>query len=92
MPTHQDKSGASSTAVDHSQPHKASITDFTITVPGSERKSTDEPPKPRWSTPEFYFYYLLFAIVVPIMIYIPIRLSSCRCRKRRPELTDRQES
>lgn len=84
MPTHNDKSGASPTAVhQRSQPHKANIIDFTITVPGSERKSTDEPPKPRWWTPEFYFYYVIFLIVVPIMIYIPIKLSSCRFRSLR---------
>lgn len=78
MPTHNDKSGANPTSVhQHTQPLKINITDFTISVPGSERKSVDEPPRPRWRTPEFYFYYLVFVIVVPIMIYIPIKLSSC---------------
>lgn len=33
------------------------------------------PPAPRWSTPEFYLYYLVFLIALPLMIWVPIRLS-----------------
>lgn len=78
MPTHTDKSSAIASVGHHSQPHKYRITDFTITIPGSERKATDEPPKSRWRTPEFYFYYLAFSFVVPTMIYIPVKLSDCK--------------
>ncbi|WFD00287.1 glycerol transporter [Malassezia yamatoensis] len=31
---------------------------------------------PRWFTKEFYVYYVAFVLVVPYMIYVPIRLSS----------------
>ncbi|WWC91046.1 uncharacterized protein L201_005986 [Kwoniella dendrophila CBS 6074] len=66
---------------------KPSITDFTITIPGSkvdsiknssnnDSDSYDETSLPRWSTPEFRFYTLIFILVVPLMVWIPIRLSS----------------
>jgi hypothetical protein len=33
---------------------------------------------PLWRTTEFYFYYLAFIVVVPLMIKSPIDLSSCQ--------------
>lgn len=30
----------------------------------------------RWHTLEFKFYYLVFAIMVPLMVYVPVRLST----------------
>ena len=41
----------------------------------------------KWKTPEFYFYYLVFAICVPLMLWIPYSVSrrmlplSCRIGK-----------
>lgn len=61
-----------------SVPH---LTDFTVTIPSSSRSSRKrtglvEPGAGRWHTPEFRFYAAAFLIVVPIMVYIPMSLSS----------------
>lgn len=37
------------------------------------------PQKPRWRTWEFRFYMLVFAVVVPYMTWIPVKLSLCEC-------------
>ena len=34
-------------------------------------------PPSRWKSPEFIFYGICFAIVVPILVWKPIELSSC---------------
>ena len=55
---------------------KRSITDLTIDIPGSNAR-TDVPVQPsRWRTTEFKFYGLVFALVVPLLYYWPMRLSS----------------
>lgn len=57
------------------------ITDLTINIPGSTRRAgADDPPPARWRTPEFMFYGLVFAIVVPMLIWWPIKLSSCKLK------------
>ena len=57
--------------------HKFRVTDLTIRIPNSGRSaSVSEPGPPRWRSREFMVYYVAFAIVVPMMIWIPIRLSS----------------
>lgn len=33
------------------------------------------PPPPRWHTREFYFYYLVFLLAVPLMVWVPIHVS-----------------
>lgn len=64
------------------------ITDLTIEVPGSTRRSTeDEPPPPRWRTPEFIFYGVVFALVVPLIIYWPMKLSYSETRSDLLKLT-----
>lgn len=56
---------------------RMAITDFTIRIPGFNRSVDGSEPGPsRWKTKEFRFYYLVFAIVVPMMMRIPARLSS----------------
>ena len=59
-------------------------TKFTVNIPESYPPQTTStyPPKQgiqtkasRWSTIEFKVYGVVFAIVVPLMIWIPIRLS-----------------
>lgn len=60
---------------------KRRITDLTVDIPSSRRRSQHgrvepEKPHPRWRSLEFRFYYLVFAVVVPIMIWIPVQLSS----------------
>jgi hypothetical protein len=44
---------------------------------GSRPALADAKP-PLWRTAEFYFYYLAFIVVVPLMIKSPIDLSSCK--------------
>ncbi|KDQ59021.1 hypothetical protein JAAARDRAFT_33744 [Jaapia argillacea MUCL 33604] len=58
------------------KPH--GIISMTIEIPSSSRaaRSPETRPPARWKTPEFAFYELAFLIVVPIMIWIPISLSS----------------
>lgn len=29
----------------------------------------------RWNTPEYYFYYLVFLVIVPLMFYVPHTVS-----------------
>nr|XP_019049776.1 glycerol transporter [Kwoniella bestiolae CBS 10118]OCF28706.1 glycerol transporter [Kwoniella bestiolae CBS 10118] len=61
--------------------HKHSITDFTITIPGSKlRPNTSnttaaEQSRSRWNTLEFRLYMVVFVLVVPMMVWVPIRLS-----------------
>ncbi|PWN28141.1 putative GUP1-Multimembrane-spanning protein essential for proton symport of glycerol [Jaminaea rosea] len=44
---------------------------------GSTKPSAppSQPPASRWRTPEFYLYYLVFAIAIPLMVWVPIQLS-----------------
>ncbi|WFD36705.1 glycerol transporter [Malassezia cuniculi] len=63
-------------------PH-LNITDLTAAPSATESAVSSRTPeghvasiKPsRWNTPEFYFYYLMFVIVVPYMVYVPMRIS-----------------
>ena len=43
-------------------------------TPSSSQSVSSASPS-RWKTPEFYFYYVVFAIVVPSMVWKPITLS-----------------
>lgn len=60
-------------------------TKFTVNIPESypsqvvtSSSNQGLPAKhPRWSTLEFKIYGVVFAVVVPLMIWIPIRLSQC---------------
>ncbi|WVF65389.1 hypothetical protein IAT40_000116 [Kwoniella sp. CBS 6097] len=75
---------------DNDQTHRRSITDFTISIPGSQARidrtnqssstststsTSDHGGKSRWRTREYMFYMVVFVVVVPLMIAIPIRLS-----------------
>ena len=65
------------TPVTQAQGHKFQVTDFTIHIPNSNRSVNGQEAGPsRWRTREFMGYYIAFALVVPVMIWIPIRLSS----------------
>ncbi|WVR08917.1 hypothetical protein IAU60_005976 [Kwoniella sp. DSM 27419] len=68
---------------------KRSITDFTITIPGSKARAsnlsgssnvgvetTSSRDQSRWHTNEFRFYIVAFIVVVPMMVWLPMRLSS----------------
>lgn len=42
----------------------------------SSSKAQTRPTQPsKWKTPEFYLYYLVFAIAVPLMFWIPYTVS-----------------
>ncbi|KAH9847853.1 MBOAT-domain-containing protein [Lenzites betulinus] len=50
---------------------------LTVTIPSSysaQVKASQHPP-PRWRTLEFYAYYIVIGVIVPVMIWIPCRLS-----------------
>ncbi|EIW65751.1 hypothetical protein TREMEDRAFT_72521 [Tremella mesenterica DSM 1558] len=55
-----------------------SITNFTVGIPDSVSRPGHElhTNPSRWRTKEFIFYAMMFVLVVPVMIWIPIRLSS----------------
>ncbi|KAM5544772.1 hypothetical protein V8D89_001670 [Ganoderma adspersum] len=54
------------------------ITRLTVHIPTaySEQVKAQPHPAPRWRTPEFMLYYVVFACALPIMFWIPYRLSS----------------
>lgn len=60
---------------DRYTPVKRSVTDLTISTPGSKARPEVDAAPSRWVTTEFKVYYAVFAIVVPLMVWIPIRLS-----------------
>lgn len=54
------------------------LTALTVEIPDArkiQRLDTPRPP-PLWRTPEFFFYYLVAAVVIPVMVWVPISLSS----------------
>ncbi|KAI0667916.1 MBOAT-domain-containing protein [Trametes maxima] len=50
---------------------------LTVEIPSSysEKVKEDAHPPPRWKTPEFMLYYVVFILAVPVMLWIPFRLS-----------------
>jgi protein-cysteine N-palmitoyltransferase HHAT len=70
------------TASDTYEPRKG-ILRLTVGVPSSYRKthcpSEETRLPPRWRSPEFLLYYVAAAIVIPVMIWLPVVLSSCKC-------------
>ena len=58
-------------------PQRRGILHLTVDTPLSEttQKTVLNRQSPRWRTPEFYVYYLIFAIVIPAMVWKPISLS-----------------
>lgn len=84
IPSHRGAHGAFE-VVDPASAHdhkKCNVTDLTVSTPGNTRRATDEPPPPRWRTPEFYAYYVLFILVVPMLVYWPMKLSTSGCAGR----------
>lgn len=63
------------------QQRKMGVLNLTVTTStdkASESASKRNPPAttvPRWRTKEFYVYYVVLAIVLPIMAWIPASLS-----------------
>jgi protein-cysteine N-palmitoyltransferase HHAT len=67
------------TASEAYEPRKG-ILRLTVGVPSSYRKTPSEETRfpPRWMSPEFLLYYVAAAIVIPVMIWLPVVLSSCK--------------
>ena len=55
-------------------PRRGGITRLTVDVP-SARSSVETRP-PRWRTPEFFLYYVVFVVAATWMVYSPIQLSA----------------
>ncbi|KAL1732281.1 MBOAT, membrane-bound O-acyltransferase family-domain-containing protein [Schizophyllum commune] len=63
------------TSSTHSHP-RMRLVDLTVDIPSSERRVPQEKlAPPRWRTKEFLVYYVVAACVLPLMAYIPMRLS-----------------
>ncbi|KAH9930065.1 MBOAT-domain-containing protein [Fomitopsis serialis] len=64
---------------DHEASSKRSgIIKLSIDIPSSHRPqvAAESHPPPRWRTPEFILYGLVFCVVVPMLAWVPISLSS----------------
>ncbi|KAF9450468.1 glycerol transporter [Macrolepiota fuliginosa MF-IS2] len=68
----------------HRRPTNFKLTDLTVNIPSSNRQalttststSSKQLAQPRWNTLEFKVYYAVVLLVLPIMIWIPVSLSS----------------
>lgn len=59
--------------------HRRGITNLSVTTPTQPKPPADTASKPRWKSPEFILYAILFIIVVPEMVRLPMRLSDRAC-------------
>ncbi|TFK50179.1 MBOAT-domain-containing protein [Heliocybe sulcata] len=77
MPTDLRSASALEAASPESPGTPKGIIRLTVDTPlsSSKRISDQKRPPPRWKTPEFILYEVLFLIVVPILVWIPIQLS-----------------
>lgn len=68
----------------HARQQSRGIVAFTIETPdsSSSRPPSASRPPSRWETPEFIIYGLVFATVVPLMVWKPIQLSQCKSISR----------
>lgn len=75
IPTHSVSGSTFSDPLPHL--NSCSITDFTIPVAGSTVRPNagTEPTVSRWRTREFYLYGVAFLLVVPVLVWWPMRLS-----------------
>jgi protein-cysteine N-palmitoyltransferase HHAT len=59
--------------------HTAVSSDTTSSSPSKQPRKTNgeapQPGPPRWNTPEFWFYGLVFVLVCPMMVYCTVDLS-----------------
>jgi hypothetical protein len=58
--------------------NRKGITVLTVDIPSSNRIPTPDEGRPpsRWKTLEFALYYAVFLTVIPIMVWVPVDLSS----------------
>lgn len=54
------------------------LTALTVDIPGANKAQRNDTPRPLplWRTPEFLFYYLVAVVVIPLMVWVPVSLSS----------------
>ncbi|KAG9310441.1 hypothetical protein JVU11DRAFT_9581 [Chiua virens] len=73
---------------DRNKKTRRGITTLTVDVPGASKTQLNEAPRsrPLWRTPEFFFYYLVAAVVVPFMVWVPMNLSSRASFHRKPPI------
>ena len=50
-----------------------------LTVDAPSAHAVGEPRPPRWRSYEFFLYYFVFIVAFPLMVYIPIEVSSSAC-------------
>lgn len=53
---------------------RGGIIRLTVDAPSAHAAGDTRPP--RWWTYEFFLYYFVFAVAFPLMVYIPIEVSS----------------
>ena len=42
---------------------------------GAEKRASSRAQPSKWNSPEFYLYYLVFLICVPLMFWVPYQVS-----------------
>lgn len=52
------------------------VAQLTVHIPEAAARTPPPASRSRWSTLEFRLYALVFAVVVPLMVWVPISLSS----------------
>ncbi|KAI9056770.1 MBOAT-domain-containing protein [Trametes sanguinea] len=59
-------------------PKPTGLARLTVEIPSAYNPAVKEAshPPPRWRTPEFMVYYVVFILAVPLMVWIPYQLSS----------------
>jgi len=65
-------------------PSTFKLTDITVNIPSARRRpiasevavNEEQPAPSRWATLEFKAYYVVALVIIPIMAWIPISLSS----------------
>lgn len=78
MPTNLGKPAAALDVATPAYKQRKGITRLTVDIPSSRTEqphSTTSQAPSRWITLEFLFYGVVFALVVPVMVWIPMRLS-----------------
>ena len=72
---HYHSSNGRSRAGKEPGPSRRGILRLTVDVPLSNSPKAGLARPPRWRTPEFFVYGVVFAVVVPLMIWKPVDLS-----------------
>lgn len=79
MPTDLGKPAHSFEVDSPNYGQRRGITRLTVDIPSSRISAAQDitsHPHARWRTPEFLLYAVVFAVVVPMMAWIPVRLSN----------------